>query len=148
MMMKKLYRVGLLLLSCLYLSTVLANDDEIAGSLIRNDTDGLYRELIRTVVEVDFTAMAATYHEDAVLVTNKNITPIGQVLQRWKKDGEAFQEAGGSATLDFRVIKRLINNGVASELGIFRYATKDESGKENVLYSYFEDLNIKKPDVG
>jgi hypothetical protein len=36
-------------------------------------TDSFYREIIRTVAEVDFKAMAAAYHPDAVLVTQKNI---------------------------------------------------------------------------
>jgi ketosteroid isomerase-like protein len=107
-------------------------------------TDSFYREVIRTVADVDFKAMAAAYHPDAVLVTEKESMPIRAVLQRWKKEGEKFQKEGGTATLSFRFSDRKLSETTAFETGIFRYTTKDKVGTIKIIYSHFQDLNVNK----
>jgi hypothetical protein len=107
-------------------------------------TDSLYREIIRTVQEADFTAMAGAYHPDAVLVTSKSSTPISEVILRWKSDGEKFQKEGGVAFVTFRFSSRLSSATTAFDSGIFRYGTRDKDGVENVSYMHFEDLSVLK----
>jgi ketosteroid isomerase-like protein len=107
-------------------------------------TDSLYREIIRTVADVDFKGMAAVYHPDAVLVTEKKSMPINVVMKRWKEEGEKFQKEGGTATLSFRFSQRKLSETTAFETGIFRYSTRDKKGTVKTIYSHFEDLNVKK----
>jgi len=109
-----------------------------------SSTDGLYREIIRTVVEVDFKAMAEAYHPDAVLVTAKQSMPINIVMKRWKKEGEKFQKEGGTAILSFRFSDRKLSETTAFETGIFRYSSIDKYGVVKTMYSHFQDLNVKK----
>jgi hypothetical protein len=108
-----------------------------------HDTDSLYRELIRTVTENDFDSMAATYHQDAVLVTPNSTSLISSVIPRWRTDGDKLKAAGGKVTLAFKFAKRIVNEETAFEQGIFRYATIDAYGKETVMFYHFEDLNRK-----
>jgi ketosteroid isomerase-like protein len=107
-------------------------------------TDSYYREIIRTVAEVDFKAMAAAYHPDAVLVTEKKSMLIKEVMKRWKKEGEKFKNAGGSASVSFRFFDRKLSETTAFETGIFRYSTIDKDGVVKTIYSHFQDLNVKK----
>jgi len=131
--------IGLILLSLLPI-TVSAGEKQIYS------TDSLYHEIIRTVVEVDFKAMAAAYHPDAVLVTSKASMPIGVVMQKWKEEGEKFHKEGGIATVSFRFSDRKISETTAFETGIFRYSTTDKDGTVKTFLSHFQDLNVKKND--
>lgn len=115
-----------------------------AGEKQIYSTDSLYHEIIRTVVEVDFKAMAAAYHPDAVLVTSKASMPIGVVMKRWKQEGEKFQEEGGLASVSFRFSDRKVSETTAFETGIFRYSTTDKDGTVKTMLSHFQDLNVKK----
>jgi hypothetical protein len=119
--------------------SIIANADDHGN----HDTDNLYRELIRTVVESDFDGMAATYHQDAVLVTSKSTSLISSVMPRWRADGDKLKAAGGRAALAFKFAKRIVNEETAFEQGIFRYATIDAQGKETPVFYHFEDLNRK-----
>jgi hypothetical protein len=106
--------------------------------------DGLYREIIRTVIEADFDGMAATYHPDAVLVAKERTTAISEQLPRWREDGEAFARAGGRATVAFRFSSRVHGDSSAFDAGIFRYAQSTADGNETISYLFFENLSIKK----
>ena len=115
-----------------------------AGEKHSFSTDSLYHEIIRTVDEVDFKAMAAAYHPDAVLVTGKTTMPIGVVMKRWTEEGEKFQKEGGTASVLFRFSDRKVNESTAFETGIFLYSTTDKDGTVKASYSHFQDLNVKK----
>lgn len=129
-----------LILICLSLLPIAVT----AGEKQIFSTDSLYHEIIRTVVEVDFKAMAASYHPDAVLVTAKVSMPIGVVMKRWKEEGEKFQKEGGTATVSFRFSDRKVSETTAFETGIFRYSTTDKDGTVKTMLSHFQDLNVKK----
>ncbi len=138
--MKNLFKYFSLFLICLSLLPIGATASEKQAF----GTDTLYREIIRTVADVDFKAMAAAYHPDAVLVTEKKSIPVNIALKQWKKEGEKFQKEGGTATLSFRFSKRKLSETTAFETGIFRYITRDKAGTEKIIYSHFQDLNVKK----
>jgi hypothetical protein len=116
----------------------LAEDTPQLGS------DSLYREIIRTVAHADFEAMAATYHEDAVLVTAGNSKPISSVIPLWKAAGEKHKKAGGAAFLNFRFSSRLSSDVTTFDTGIFRYRTRDRDGIEKTAYMHFQDLTVRK----
>ena len=107
-------------------------------------SDDLYREIIRTVAEADFDAMAATYHEDAVLVSTSESKLVSKVLPMWRASGEALKREGGKATLSFRFSAKVPGDQTSFSTGIFRYSTTDANGVEKVSYMHFEDLNIKQ----
>lgn len=107
-------------------------------------TDSFYREITRTVADVDFRAMADLYHPDAVLVTGKKSMPISIALTRWQKEGEEFQKEGGAATVLFRFANRKLSQTTAFETGIFRYTTRDKAGVEKSVYIHFQILTVKK----
>lgn len=128
----------LTLLSSVMPAAAFAEDHSQASS------DSLYREIIRTVVNADFEAMAATYHDDAVLVTTDNSKPISSVMPLWKAAGEKHKKAGGAAFLNFRFSSRLTSDGTTFETGIFRYGTRDRHGVEKLSYTHFQDLTVRK----
>jgi hypothetical protein len=117
-------------------ATVLAQD--------QSPNDGLYREIIRTVLEADFDGMAATYHPDAVLVSRERTTAISEQMPRWREAGEAFANAGGRATVAFRFSSRVSGDASAFDAGIFRYAQITAEGEETASYLFFENLSVKK----
>jgi ketosteroid isomerase-like protein len=127
-----------LIWACILPVGVIASEKHTFG------TDSLYREIIRTVAEVDFDGMAAAYHPDAVLVTEKKSMPINEVMKRWRAEGEKFESEGGTATVSFRFIDRKLSETTAFETGIFRYGTIDKEGTVKTSYYHFQDLNVKK----
>ena len=112
----------------------------------QTNADSLYREVVRTVADVDFEGMAALYHPDAVLVTATMSKPISMVIPRWKSDGEKLQREGGVAFVSFRFSSRLAGKKTTFDTGIFRYGTRDSKGIENISYIHFQDLNVQKDD--
>lgn len=112
----------------------------------QSNADSVYRELVSTVANADFKAMAALYHADAVLVTATHSKPISMVIPRWKSDGEKLKSEGGVAFLSFRFSSRLSGDKTAFDTGIFRYGTRDSKGIENIAYIHFQDLNVRKGD--
>ena len=107
-------------------------------------SDGLYREIIRSVANADFEAMAATYHDDAVLVTMDSSRPISSMMPLWKAAGDKHKKAGGDAFLNFRFSSRLSSDSTTFETGIFRYGTRDRHGVEKFFYTHFQDLTVRK----
>ena len=138
--MKNVFKFFSSFLICLSLLSTGANASEKQSF----STDSIYREIVRTVADVDFKAMAATYHLDAVLVTGKKSMPISIALKRWKKEGEKFQKEGGTATVSFRFSNRKLSETTAFETGIFRYSTRDKAGTEKNVYRHIQYLNVKK----
>jgi ketosteroid isomerase-like protein len=132
-------RLFFLLLMLNLMPTAFCAEGELPASV-----DSLYREIIRTVANADFDAMAATYHGDAVLVTMDNSRPISSVMPLWKAAGEKHKKAGGSAFLNFRFSSRLSSGGTTFDTGIFRYGTRDRQGVEKLSYTHFQDLTVKK----
>ncbi|MFT4730527.1 MAG: hypothetical protein ACI9UN_005054 [Granulosicoccus sp.] len=130
--------------SFLLLLTLSMPLSSFAEDLSQPGSDSLYREIIRTVAQADFEAMAATYHEDAVLVTSGNSKPISSVIPLWKAAGEKHKKAGGAAFLNFRFSSRLSSARTTFETGIFRYRTRDSNGVEKTSYMHFQDLTVRK----
>lgn len=106
------------------------------------NTDSLFNEIQRTVAEVDFDAMAAAYHADAVLVNAKATTSVRDVMPLWKAAGEKLQSEGRQASVAFRFSSRQQDSTSAFESGIFRYATIGKDGVEKVAFVHFENLAV------
>lgn len=108
--------------------------------------DAFWAEVSRTVEEGDFEGYAATYHEDAVLVSGLAGTSysISQALDGWKQG--FLDTAAGTidATVEFRFTQRLADATTAHQTGIFHYATVNADGEESGQYIHFEALLVKK----
>jgi ketosteroid isomerase-like protein len=112
----------------------------------QSDLDAFWAEVSRTVAEGDFDGYAATYHEDAILVSGLSGTsyPIAQALDGWKQ-GFMDTEAGTvSASVEFRFTQRLSDATTAHETGIFHYAVVDTDGQRTEQFVHFEALLVKK----
>jgi len=105
-----------------------------------------WAEVSRTVAQGDFAAYAATYHEDAVLVTESEGTsyPIAQALSRWKQGFLDTQAGNTRASVEFRFVQRLTSATTAHETGIFRYSSVDQTGQAQAAFMHFEALLVKK----
>lgn len=98
----------------------------------------------RTVVEADIEGMAATYHPDAVLVSNNGTVPIADQLAKWGRDMVEAEKVGTTARVSFRFTSRQDGEQTAFETGMFKYTSTTASGEETSYRVPFEALLVKK----
>ncbi|MDH3401689.1 MAG: SgcJ/EcaC family oxidoreductase, partial [Chromatiales bacterium] len=110
----------------------------------RNIDDQVWAVISRTVEEDDIQGMAAVYHPDAVLVSEKGTVPIADQLGKWGRDMEAQKLAGTRASVQFKFDLRQDGPETAFQTGVFRYSTRGQSESEQVVYVRFESLLVKK----
>ncbi len=110
----------------------------------RDIDDQVWAVISRTVEEDDIQGMAAVYHPDAVLVSEKGTVPIADQLGKWGRDMEAQKLAGTRASVQFTFDLRQDGLATAFQTGVFRYATQTQSEPEQVVYVRFESLLVKK----
>lgn len=110
------------------------------------DIDALWAEVSRTVAAGDFEGYSATFHEDAVLVSNfsNTSTPIANALAGWKQGFLDTQAGDMAAEVTFRFSERLRDETTAHETGIFKYVATPKGGQPNIQYIHFEALLVKK----
>jgi hypothetical protein len=98
------------------------------------------------VAEGDFDGYAATYHEDAILVSGIAGTshPISQALDGWKQGFVDTKAGKMSASVEFRFTQRLSDETTAHETGMFHYAVVESDGQRTDQYIHFEALLGKK----
>jgi peptidyl-prolyl cis-trans isomerase A (cyclophilin A) len=117
-----------------------------ASEAILQELDLFWAELAQTVADGDFEGYKATYHPDAVLVSESSRTssPISQAFAGWEQ-GFADTRAGKiHASVEFRFTRRFNDATTAHETGIFHYAMEDENGARKDSYAHFEALLVKK----
>ncbi len=113
-------------------------------SASRDIDDQVWAVIRRTVDEDDIQGMAAVYHPDAVLVSEKGTVPIADQLVKWGRDMDAQKQAGTRASVQFKFDTRQDDPETAFQTGLFRYATQGQSGPEQVVYVRFETLLSKQ----
>jgi hypothetical protein len=115
--MKNLLRISLVFALLLIGSQTAFGTDDVGQA----DLDAFWAELSRTVAEGDFEGYAATYHEDAVLVSGLSGTsyPISQALDGWKQGFVDTKAGKMRASVEFRFTQRLSDATTAHETGMF-----------------------------
>ena len=110
------------------------------------ELDAFWAEVSRTVAEGDFEGYAATYHDDAILVSGTSGTtyPISQALDGWKQGFLDTRAGAMEASVEFRFTRRLSDDTTAHETGIFHYEVVDGEGNRSGQFIHFEALLIKK----
>jgi len=110
------------------------------------DLDAFWTEVSRTVGEGDFDGYAATYHEDAVLVSGGGGVsyPISDALAGWKPDFDRTRRGEVSARVAFRFSSRLTSPTTAHETGLFRYRMDAPDSDAVDAIVHFEALLVKK----
>ncbi|WP_047246435.1 YybH family protein [Maribacter thermophilus] len=106
-----------------------------------------YWDVVKEKVEAgDVDGYAATYHEDGILVSDKNKTcfSVKEALENWRDGLEKTKKGITKVNLDFRFSDRRGDNITAFERGIFRYELLDEKGQQSVRFVHFEGLLTKK----
>jgi ketosteroid isomerase-like protein len=126
-------------LICLSVGYALANE----ATTPEIDRD-VWSVVSRTVVESDIEGMAATYHPDAVLVSNNGTVPIAKQLAKWGEDMVEAKKIGSSASVSFRFTSRRDDKETAFETGMFKYTVIESSGAESSYRVPFEALLVKK----
>ena len=131
--------IGSLLFCCLTFP-VFANEKTLA------ELDAAWAEMERAVMSGDFIAYQAAYHGDAVLVSGFSNTsyPIATAMKRWKQGFEDTKAGKVTVSLEFKLSKRFHDETTAHETGMFRYATIDSNGKEDVFIAHLDALFVKK----
>jgi len=139
--MKTLFRAALVFALLLFGSQTAFGTDGVGQA----DLDTFWEELSRTVAEGDFDGYAATYHEDAVLVSGLSETshPISQALDGWKQGFVDTKDGKMSASVEFRFTQRLSDATTAHETGMFHYAVVDADGQHTEQFIHFEALLVK-----
>jgi len=110
------------------------------------ELDAFWAEVSRTVAEGDFEGYAATYHDDAILVSGLAETtyPISQALDGWKQGFLDTQAGIMDASVEFRFTRRLSDATTAHETGIFHYEAVDAEGNRTGQFIHFEALLVRK----
>jgi len=110
------------------------------------ELDAYWHELSRTVAEGDFEGYAATYHDDAVLVSTftDNSIPISQALDGWKPGFDATAAGQMTASVEFRFTQRLNDATTAHETGIFKYTSAAQGQEPQSQHIHFEGLLVKR----
>ena len=98
----------------------------------------------QAVMNADIKSMASTYHPDAVVISNGDVTPIGDALESWAEGMKQAAADGSSARVSFRFASRQDNERSAFEIGIFKYTRVDSSGTETQMFMHFESVLVKK----
>jgi ketosteroid isomerase-like protein len=113
------------------------------------ELDAFWAEISRTVAEGDFAGYAATYHSDAVLVSQSRggvSIPIAKALDGWQQGFLDTQAGKTTANVIFRFTDRLHDETTAHETGIFHYTAKPADGEGADQYVHFEALLVRKGD--
>ena len=139
--MKMLFRAALVFALLLIGSRTAFGTDDVGQA----DLDAFWEQLSRTVKEGDFDGYAATYHEDAVLVSGLSETsyPISQALDGWKQGFVDTKDGKMSASVEFRFTQRLSDATTAHETGMFHYAVVDADGQRTEQFIHFEALLVR-----
>jgi ketosteroid isomerase-like protein len=121
-----------------------------APSVQAVDAPGLeafWQEASRTVAQGDFAGYAATYHEDAVLVSlaSGKSVPIATALAGWKQGFDDTKDGKAKAGVEFRFTRQLVSETTAHLTGIFHYTFEPAGGQRDDSYVHFEALLVKKP---
>lgn len=108
--------------------------------------DAFWAEVSRTVGEGDFDGYAATYHEDAVLVSLASGTsyPIADALAGWKSGFDDTKAGRMKASVTFRFTQRLHDETTAHDTGIFEYTSTPAGGDPTVFRVHFEALLVNR----
>jgi len=135
----------------LFPTAALAQDTGTASAgpdraAILAELDAYWAEVSRTVAEGDFEGYAATYHDDAVLVSGAGGVsyPITTALSGWKPDFDRTKQGDVSVSVSFQFTERLIGATTAHESGLFRYRMDAPDGDPIDATVHFEALLIKK----
>lgn len=117
---------------------------------ILSELDAFWTDVSRSVGEGDFDGYAATYHEDAVLVSGSGSRsggvsyPISSAFAGWKPDFERTRANNVSAGVSFRFTERLVSATTAHERGLFRYRMDAPNSDPVDAIVHFEALLVKK----
>jgi len=98
----------------------------------------------QAVKNADINSMASTYHPDAVVISNGDITPISDALESWAEGMKQAATDGSSARVSFRFGSRRDNERSAFETGVFKYTMVNASGTETQMFMHFETVLVKK----
>ena len=127
------------ILICLSIGSVFAD-----GTTSEEIDQDVWSVVSRTVVEADIEGMAATYHPDAVFVSENGTVAIAKQLAKWGRDMVEAEKAGTSATVSFRFTRRQNDDQTAFETGMFKYISTTSSGEATAYRVPFEALLVKK----
>ena len=111
------------------------------------ELDAFWAEVSRTVAEGDFSGYAATYHADAVLVSQLRggvSVPIAKALDGWQQGFLDTQAGDTTAQVEFRFTDRLHDETTAHETGRFHDTATPADGESAEQYIHFEALLVRK----
>jgi len=140
-MMRKLTLISAIAMLLTGINSVHAETNPTSAEL-----DAFWAEVSRTVAEGDFVGYVATYHPDAILVSESRETsyPIASALKGWQQGFQDTKAGKMQASVEFRFTQRLNDQTTAHETGIFHYSAKPEQGDMADQYIHFEPLLAKK----
>ena len=117
-----------------------------AGHETRDELDAFWSEIARSVTVGDFEAYAASYHEDAIMVSGFSMSSnsISQSLDGWEQGFIDTLAGKNKVSLEFRFTQRFNDATTAHETGIFYYSSTDENGERSDSHVHFEALLVRK----
>jgi len=131
----------------LFVSSLTAFADDAVDHEALND---YWRSVSTHLAEGNFEAVSATYHPEAVLVSEYLGTSyrIARALKRWKPGIDATRAGDEFSMVEFRITRRLSSEDTSHEQGMFHFRTGPTMSGANPdefeeAYVHFEALLLK-----
>jgi hypothetical protein len=117
----------------------------IGQTTATDELSAFWEDAERQVVEGDYDAYAASFHEEAILVNGMsgNSIPIQVALDGWKQGFDETKNGNMKASVEFRFSENAIGAVAAHQTGIFLYKWQNEGEEEQEVYIHFEALLTK-----
>ncbi|MDO6428728.1 hypothetical protein Q4489_17095 [Thalassotalea sp. 1_MG-2023] len=132
-------------IALLLLLSVFTHFKAQANTTVEKELAEFWQQAEQTVTQGDFVGYSATFHENAVLVSDiaKTSYPIDKALTRWKKGFDDTKAGKMKAGVSFKFTQSLVSDNTAHQTGYFYYYSIDSQGQKSPFIAHFEALLMK-----
>ncbi|OKY24784.1 MULTISPECIES: Cif family virulence factor [Thalassotalea] len=133
-------------ITLLLLISVFTHFQAQANTEVEKELAAFWQEAEKTVATGDFDGYSATFHSDAILVSDiaKTSYPIANALTRWKQGFDDTKAGNMKAGVTFKFTSSLLSNTTAHQTGYFYYYSIGSQGKKSPFIAHFEALLVKQ----
>jgi uncharacterized protein (TIGR02246 family) len=109
--------------------------------------DAVYAAFRDAYARLDAPAVAALYHDDAIYLAAGAAPKRGraQIEGGFRSFFEQVREGGGTLALEFRIVRRDVTAGLATDVGYYRLAVVRNGVRGNASVGRF--VTVSRPDT-
>lgn len=132
-------------LTLLLLISVFTHFHAQAKTTVEKELATFWQQAEQTVANGDFEGYSATFHPNAILVSDIASTsyPISKALTRWQQGFDDTKAGKMKAGVSFKFTQSLVSENTAHQTGYFYYYSINDKGKKSPFIAHFEALLMK-----